>query len=235
MIQVCGLSKRFGRVSAVEQVTFSVAAQAQTALVGPSGCGKTTLLRLIAGLELPDEGTIYLDGALVSRPGWALSPYQRRVGFVFQAPALWPHLTVAQNIAFGLNGCSKIDSRRRLAEVLEQAGLQQLAKRYPAQLSGGEARRVSLARTLAPRPPYLLLDEPLTNLDQDSRDDLLQLILNAVSASGATLIYVTHDPLEAGRISACPLRMDRGRMEPAGQAGDYEDGRQHPRCQEETG
>ncbi len=212
MIEVRCLSKQFEQICAVAQTSFTVADQAWVVLVGDSGSGKTTLLRLIAGLEMPDDGEIYLNGQLASRPGWVLPPYQRRVGFVFQTPALWPHLTVAQNISFGINAVSKVQARQRLAEVLKQTGLQQLAKRYPAQLSGGETRRVALARTLAPRPQHLLLDEPLTNLDPKGRNEMLSLVLQAAQSYGADLIYVTHDPTEASQISPCPLIMNRGRI-----------------------
>ncbi|RPI31825.1 MAG: ATP-binding cassette domain-containing protein, partial [Chloroflexota bacterium] len=201
MIDVCGVSKSYGKVAGVERVSFQVPAQGLRVLYGPSGSGKTTLLRLIAGLEIPDEGEIALNGEQASRPGWALAPHRRGIGFMFQTPALWPHLTVAQNVAFGLHGLPKNESRERLHHLLDQAGLAHLARRYPHQLSGGEARRVALARTLAPRPACLLLDEPLANLDPESKDRLRGLVLEIVRNTQACLVWVTHDAEEASFIS----------------------------------
>jgi len=202
MIGVQRVCKYFGAHQALKPVSFTVPSQGALVVFGPSGCGKTTLLRLIAGLELPDEGEIRLHDALASRPGWALPPHRRNLGFMFQGAALWPHLTVAQNIGFGLSRLPRDEAHRRLVELLERTGLTRLAGRYPQQLSGGEARRVALARTLAPRPACLLLDEPLTNLDTALKSDLLLLIQETVQQTGATLVYVTHEEDEAGRISA---------------------------------
>ncbi|MBM4287055.1 MAG: ATP-binding cassette domain-containing protein [Deltaproteobacteria bacterium] len=212
MIQVVELSKGYGTVAAVAGVSFTVPALGTLAVLGPSGSGKTTLLRLLAGLDLPDAGEIYLDGRLASRPGWALEPHRRGLGFLFQTPALWPHLTVAQNILFGLYKSPKKAAQERLEELLEQMSLTALARRYPYQISGGEARRVSLARTLAPRPRLLLLDEPLINLDPELKHHLLQLIKTTVTKSRGTLIYVTHDRQEAAAVVEDFLFLDRGRI-----------------------
>ncbi|MBN1667129.1 MAG: ABC transporter ATP-binding protein [Anaerolineales bacterium] len=222
MITVQGLSKHFGACKAVDRVSFNLRQGERVVLAGPSGSGKTTLLRLIAGLERPDEGKIHLDGKLASQPGWVLPPHQRQMGFVFQTPALWPHLTVAQNIAFGISGLPKQQLRQRLETILEEVGLQHLAKRHPAQLSGGEARRVALGRTLAPRPRILLCDEPLTNLDLENKTHLLALIMQAVDASEASLIYVTHDPGEARKVAAPVWEMEQGclRIEKPGTGTD---------------
>ena len=201
MISVTNLGRRFAGVCALEGVSFQVADGASLAIVGPSGSGKTTLLRLIAGLEVPDEGEVWLDGQLASRSGWCLAPHRRGVGLVFQSSALWPHMTIAQNILFGLRGLPRQEAQGRLRELLVQTGLEGLERRYPHQLSGGQARRVALARTLAPAPKHLLLDEPLTNLDARLREDMLDLILAAATRSGATLLYVTHQREEAARVA----------------------------------
>ena len=163
MIEVRDLGKSFGNVRALNHLGFNVPDSDAVVILGPSGSGKTTLLRLVAGLEIPDHGEIFIDGELASEPGRVLSPHQRGIGFVFQAPALWPHMTVAKNILFGLNGMPKQEASNRLDELLVQTGLTGLEQRYPSQLSSGQARRVALARTLAPKPRCLLMDEPLTN------------------------------------------------------------------------
>lgn len=151
MITLEQVSKFFGHIKAADRVSLKLGAAETLAILGPSGSGKSTLLRLIAGLEIPDEGRIYLDHTLASQPGWVLAPHRRGLGFMFQTPALWPHLTVAQNIRFGLYGQPPEAARTRLGEIMAQTRVSALANRYPAQLSGGEARRVALARTLAPR------------------------------------------------------------------------------------
>lgn len=196
MISVRNLSKRYQGENALEEINFELAAGSRTAISGPSGSGKTTLLRLLAGLELPDQGEVHLDGILASRPGWALAPHLRRIGMVFQSPALWPHMTLAENISFGLAGYAKSEARNRLAELLDSCALQGLENRYPDQISGGEARRAALARALAPHPDILLMDEPLTNLNPELKADLLALIRRATSEV-VTLIYVTHERQEA--------------------------------------
>ena len=214
-------ANRSGPVTAVDAVSFVLASSARLAVLGPSGCGKTTLLRLVAGLEMPDAGEISIQGRIVSRPDWALQPGRRGVGFVFQEPALWPHMTVAGNVLFGLHGLAKEESRRRLGELMELIDMRGLESRYPDQLSGGEARRVALARTLAPRPRCLLLDEPLTNLDQESKARMLDLIDRAAQLSGAALLYVTHDRSEADILGASIMCMEQGRLaQPSEGGGD---------------
>lgn len=196
MICVKELSKHYQGQNALEDINIEFAVGSRTAVTGPSGSGKTTFLRLLAGLEFPDQGEIYLDGILASRPGWALSPHLRRIGMVFQSPALWPHMTVAENILFGIAGLSKTEAHTRLEELLFSCSLEGLENRYPEQISGGEARRAALARALAPNPEILLMDEPLTNLNPELKADLLALIQTATSDL-VTLIYVTHDRQEA--------------------------------------
>lgn len=193
LIEVQQVGKRFGAVQALEGVSFSVPGGGSLALRGPSGSGKTTLLRLICGLEEPDRGQVALDGQVVSQPGRLAPPWQRGIGAVFQKPALWPHLTVRQNAAFGLTGWGKQQAAARLDELLEAVDLSKLAERYPYQLSGGEAQRAALLRALAPRPPILLLDEPFANLDPALRTSMLAFVQQTQQAEGATLILVAHD------------------------------------------
>ncbi|MCL7413897.1 MAG: ABC transporter ATP-binding protein [ANME-2 cluster archaeon] len=197
MIQINDVTKYYRDVKVIEHFSLEVSDHTSLVVLGPSGCGKTTLLRLIAGLEIPDEGEIYINGSLVSCPGWVLPPHRRSIGFVFQTSALWPHMTVSQNIRFGLHS----GNDGRVQEMLTRTGLMELANRYPSQISGGQARRVALARALAPEPEYLLLDEPLTNLDPDLKQEMLTLIKETVANTGGSLIYVTHDAGEANHIS----------------------------------
>ena len=213
MIMLKKVSKSFGDVSVLKEVSLEAVQNSSTVILGPSGTGKTTLLRLIAGLELPDSGEIYLDGALASKTGWALAPYRRGIGFVFQVSALWPHMTVAQNIMFGLHGMPKSDARHCLKELLENVSLKGLERRYPHQISGGEARRVALVRTLAPRPKILLMDEPLTNVDPELKQRLLSFVRQSVADTKACLIYVTHDAAEARLISDRVLTLKGGSLE----------------------
>jgi iron(III) transport system ATP-binding protein len=210
MILVEQITKKYESLKVVDRFSFEVAHRSSIAITGPSGCGKTTILRLIAGLEMLDEGKIYINGNLVSRPGWSLSPSKREIGFVFQSPALWPHMTVAQNILFGLQGLPGEKARLRLEDLLARTSLTGLANRYPHQISGGEARRVALARALAPKPRCLLLDEPLTNLDPELKEEMLALIKESLRESEACSIYVTHDASEAAYISEHVLTLKRG-------------------------
>ncbi|MBI5685818.1 MAG: ABC transporter ATP-binding protein [Verrucomicrobia bacterium] len=212
MISVSRLTKLFGNTTALDGVTLSVAPGQTLAVVGPSGCGKTTLLRLVAGLEKPDEGEVVLHGTVASRPGWALPPHERNVGFVFQSAALWPHMSVAQNISFGMNARPRDQARATLAALLDQLDLRELAGRHPHQLSGGQARRVALARALAPQPRILLLDEPLTNLDGELKSRVLGVIQDAIRATRPAVIHVTHDPAEAAALGAQTLTLREGRI-----------------------
>jgi iron(III) transport system ATP-binding protein len=201
MILVERITKIHGSLKVLDQFSLEVPPRSPIAITGPSGSGKTTILRLIAGLEMLDEGKIYINGNLVSRPGWTLSPSKRNIGFVFQSPALWPHMTVAQNILFGLQSLPKEKAQLRLEDLLARTSLTGLVDRYPHQISGGEARRVALARALAPKPRCLLLDEPLANLDPELKVEMLALIKENLHESEACSIYVTHDASEAAYIS----------------------------------
>ena len=213
MITLDQVSKRYKEVIALQQLSVSFSAPGVHILVGPSGSGKTTLLRLIAGLDIPDEGTITFGGKLASRSGSVIiPPYERNLGFVFQTSALWPHMTVAQNVLFGLHRLPKKDAHLRLREVLALTGSEEFAHRLPSEISVGQARRVALARAIAPSPRYLLMDEPLTSLDGESRHTLMECIKNLVSQSSTPLIYVTHDMQEAHFFEGTILRMDSGKI-----------------------
>ncbi len=212
MIELNGIRKSYGNVVAVNRVSLVIPDHARIAITGPSGSGKTTLLRLIAGLETPDEGTIILDGKLANNPGPVIPPSERGIGFVFQTSALWPHMNVRQNILFGLEGIPVEDAEDRITTLLERMGIMHLKQRYPDQISGGEARRVALARALAPRPSLLLFDEPLTNLDNELREDLLTLINRTVKESGASMIFVTHNTSEAETVADTIIRFRQGEV-----------------------
>ncbi len=212
MIDLRKVSKSFGNVRAVDAVSLTIEDGEVVVIQGPSGSGKTTLLRLIAGLALPDDGKILIDEDVVSTPTWASAPYSRGVGIVFQRSALWPHMTVAQNVLFPIVSLPRQAALERVAQLLEAVGLQDFARRYPNQLSGGEARRVALARALAARPHRLLLDEPLTNIDPALKERLLALIKDHTQKTGATLMYITHDEREAEEADGKLHRMENGRV-----------------------
>lgn len=224
MITLTAVSKHFGptrdrrdrpedrTVAAVQDVSLTLTESSITVIQGPSGSGKTTLLRLIAGLECPSAGEIRVDGEIVSTPDWILPPHQRDMGFVFQDPALWPHLTVAQNIGFGLLGLPKQEIAQRVADVLTSMDLAGLQRRYPNQLSGGQARRVAIARTLVVNPRCLLLDEPLTHLQPELKAQLLAVIRDHVAARAMTLLYVTHSVDEAAYLGGARFQMVDGHL-----------------------
>jgi iron(III) transport system ATP-binding protein len=197
LLEVANLRHAYGDQVVVRGLTFSLPRGAIGCLLGPSGCGKTTVLRCIAGFEALQEGEIRLNGKVVSRPGAALPPEKRRVGMVFQDYALFPHLRIADNIAFGLHGASNGERAARLGELAELVGLSDVLRKYPHEISGGQQQRVALARALAPRPELLLLDEPFSNLDVELRERLSHEVRDIIRASGATAILVTHDQHEA--------------------------------------
>lgn len=188
------MSKRFGDVVAVDNVSLEVPRGEILALLGPSGCGKTTFLRLVAGFEQPDAGEVALGGRSVAGNGSFVPPERRRVGIVFQDYALFPHLCVADNVSFGLSGPG-CDARVR--EVLHLVGLTGLADRFPHELSGGQQQRVALARALAPRPDIILFDEPFSNLDAALRARVRDEVRAILREAQATAIFVTHDQEEA--------------------------------------
>lgn len=189
------LALRYGQKSIVEHLSFSLPKGAIACLLGPSGCGKTSVLRALAGFEPITAGRISLEGRTLSQPGRIVPPEHRRVGMVFQDYALFPHLTVAQNVGFGLRGRAHAD--QRVTEILETVGLAHAGRRYPHELSGGQQQRVALARALAPQPAVLLLDEPFSNLDVALRERLAGEVRDILQATQTTAVLVTHDQHEA--------------------------------------
>jgi len=197
LLEVENLRHAYGEQEVVRGLSFSLARGAIGCLLGPSGCGKTTVLRCIAGFEGIREGEIRLAGKVVSGPGVMLPPERRRIGMVFQDYALFPHLSVAGNIAFGLHGAPAAERAARVQELAKLVGLSAALDKFPHEISGGQQQRVALARALAPRPELLLLDEPFSNLDVDLRERLSLEVRDIIKASGATAILVTHDQQEA--------------------------------------
>ena len=191
------VSKRFGGVRALHALTLSVESGEILSVLGPSGSGKTTMLRVIAGFEMVNSGEVHIQGALASSPSAHRPPEWRQVGMVFQDYALFPHLTVSRNIEFGLGKLPSRERKKRLSEVVELTRLDGLGERYPHELSGGQQQRVALARTLAPRPVVVLLDEPFSNLDATLRLDVRREVEGILRENRATAIFVTHDREEA--------------------------------------
>ena len=208
------LSKSFGPVRAVESVSFQLARGEFLALLGPSGCGKTTVLRMIAGLERPDSGAIELAGRVVSSGRTFVPPDRRRVGLVFQDYALFPHLTVAENVGYGL--ARGADRPGRVADLLALVGLDGYGARYPRELSGGQQQRVALARALAPQPDVILLDEPFSNLDVALRTQVREDVQRIIREAGVSAVLVTHDQDEAMSLADCLAVMFAGRIHQIG-------------------
>jgi iron(III) transport system ATP-binding protein len=215
MVHLRGVTKRFGAVTAVNAAELCVERGEFLALLGPSGCGKTTLLRLIAGFERPDSGEVWVEGRLVAGASTWTRPERRRVGFVFQDYALFPHLTVAENVGFGLG---RRERKGRRAEVLELVGLAGYERRFPHELSGGQQQRVALARALAPRPSLVLLDEPWSNIDPLLRQTMREELAAILRAARVTVLLVTHDREEAFSIADRLALMLEGSIVQAGTA-----------------
>lgn len=204
----------YGRKTVVEQLSLSLARGSIGCLLGPSGCGKTTVLRALAGFEPVLGGEIHLDGTVVSSPTLHVAPEQRRIGMVFQDHALFPHLSVSANVAFGLQGhLAKAQVEARVQEMLETVGLAHAAQRYPHELSGGQQQRVALARALAPSPRLMLLDEPFSSLDVELRERLGGELRLLLKAAGTTALLVTHDQHEAFAIADEIGVMSDGRIQ----------------------
>lgn len=196
-VQTINLTKFYGEVRAIDRLEMTVQPGEILAVLGPSGCGKTTLLRLLAGFEVPSEGSVILGNQVVADPKTFIPPEKRGVGMVFQEHALFPHMTVSENIMFGLDGVNGSEAAETVQSMLTLVGLEHYTDRYPHELSGGERQRVALARALAPRPILVLLDEPFSNLDADRRWRIREEVRAILTGIDATAIFVTHDQEEA--------------------------------------
>jgi iron(III) transport system ATP-binding protein len=210
-LEIRNLRRAFDGRAVVDDVSLSVMPGQVTCLLGPSGCGKSTTLRMIAGVEMQDSGTIHVDGKLVCDTVFRIPPEERSIGLMFQDFALFPHLDVAHNVAFGLKG-SRSESRARVAALLDRVGMSRHIHAYPHQLSGGEQQRVALARALAPRPRIMLMDEPFSGLDDRLRDDIRDETLEVLKDEGAAVLLVTHEPGEAMRMADEIALMRDGRI-----------------------
>ncbi|MFB6302131.1 MAG: ABC transporter ATP-binding protein [Haloferacaceae archaeon] len=226
VLELDSVTKGYGDESVIDGLDLSVEEGEIVTLLGPSGCGKTTTLRLIAGLERPDGGTVRLRGETVSGPGTHVPPEDRGVGVVFQEFALFPHLTAAENVAFGIQDRPAEERERRVADLLDLVGLADQGDSRPDELSGGQQQRVALARSLAPEPEILLLDEPFSNLDVDLRIEMREEVRRILKETGVTAMSVTHDQEEALSISDRVAVINDGGVEQSGEPAHVF---QHPR------
>ncbi|MCA8167227.1 ABC transporter ATP-binding protein [Burkholderia gladioli] len=213
-IRLRGLRQRFGAHTVLDGIDLDVPAGTTLALLGPSGCGKSTLLKLLAGLLQPDEGAVQFGDQIVAEPGHCLPPEARELGMVFQDYALWPHLTVAGNVAFPLEmrRVPRAERAAAVAQALERVGLGGFSARRPSALSGGQQQRVALARAIVARPRVLLFDEPLSNLDPPLRASLALEIRELLAQLGTTAVYVTHDRAEADTLAHRIVELAQGRV-----------------------
>ena len=222
-VRLVGLTKRYGDVGALESFSLDVAPGELVSLLGPSGCGKTTTLRLVAGFLTPEAGEIWVGDRRLSSPAAVVPPEGRQMAMIFQSYALWPHMTVAQNVAYGLRfkaDASRAERERKVADILKVVQLAGLEGRYPGELSGGQQQRVAVARALVVEPDILLLDEPLSNLDANLREEMRFEIRRLHEAFGITTLYVTHDQAEAMVISDRVAVLDHGRLAQVGAPED---------------
>jgi len=217
-LELCGLTKRYGAHAAVDNLDLTLESGCLVSLLGPSGCGKTTTLRLVSGFVVPDGGSIRVAGQVMSSAGRVVPPEKRDMSMIFQSYALWPHLTVAENVAYGLKlrRLPRDEIERRVRTILETMQLLRFEQRYPAELSGGQQQRVGLARALVVDPRILLLDEPLSNLDANLREEMRHEIRRLHDRFHYTTIYVTHDQAEAMTTSDLIAVMRDGRIEQLG-------------------
>ncbi len=213
MLEARAIHKSYDSIQAVRDVSIHIGRGETVVIQGASGSGKTTFLRLLAGLEKPDRGTVWQDGQVVVSADECVPPHRRALGFVFQESALWPHLSAADNIGFGLESLPRGEAQIRVHHLAHLLGIEELLTRHPHELSGGQARRVAIARTLAPRPTLLLLDEPLVHLDRDLSEQVMMLIRQESQGLNAALVVVTHDHDEADRWGGQRFRMIQGCLE----------------------
>jgi iron(III) transport system ATP-binding protein len=228
-VRIAGLTKRYADLAAVEDLHLEVAPGELVALLGPSGCGKTTTLRLVAGFLRPEAGEIWVGERCISSPAAVVPPERRRMAMIFQSYALWPHMTVEENVAYGLRFKAQLpraERDRRVGEILKVVQLTGFKSRYPGELSGGQQQRVAVARALVIEPEILLLDEPLSNLDANLREEMRFEIRRLHEAFGITTLYVTHDQAEAMVISDRVAVLNKGRV---AQIGTPEDLFRRPR------
>ncbi len=225
IVSIRALTKHFGEAAAVDDLHLEIADGEFVALLGPSGCGKTTTLRLLAGFLRPDGGEIRVDGEVISSASTVVPPERRNMSMIFQSYAVWPHMTVAQNVAYGLKfkKLAKADIERKVMTVLQLVRLDQLAERYSAELSGGQQQRVALARALVVEPSILLMDEPLSNLDANLREEMRFEIRRLHEEFKITTVYVTHDQAEAMATADRIAVLDRGRLVQVGNPADIFD------------
>lgn len=216
MIELINITKSIEKKKILHNLSFTVNTGQCLALLGPSGCGKTTTLRLIAGLDALDQGEIRLNGHTVSQAGRLVPPIKRELGMVFQDLALWPHMTVRQNLDFALGGKIKDKSWKnsKIVDILRMVQMEAFKDNHPHQLSGGEKQRVAIARALVAEPKFLLLDEPFSNLDSELRNGLLRQVKSILTNTGITSIYVTHEKQDADLIADQTVRMKNGRVDP---------------------
>ena len=224
-VELRGLTKRYGDIAVVDDISLAIEHGHLVCLLGPSGCGKTTTLRLIAGFVEPSEGEIRVGDKLISSPAHSLPPERRNMSMIFQSYALWPHMTVAENIVYGLKlrKLGRDTIAQKLAAILATTRLAALAERYPGELSGGQQQRVALARALIVEPETLLLDEPLSNLDANLREEMRFEVRRLHDAYRYTTVYVTHDQSEAMTTADLICVMNHGKIEQAGSPEDVYD------------
>jgi iron(III) transport system ATP-binding protein len=223
-LRLAGVAKRFGEKNVLEPMDIVVTDGSFVSLLGPSGCGKTTLLRLIAGLETPSAGEIVLGDTVLYGPGVNIPPEKRRFGMVFQSYAVWPHMTVFENVEYPLKvrGMERKERTERVMKTLALVHMEELVDRYPHQLSGGQQQRAALARGLVMEPPVLLLDEPLSNLDARLRAEMRREIRDLHRGLGITILYVTHDQREAFEMATNIVIINEGRIEQKGTPGEIQ-------------
>jgi iron(III) transport system ATP-binding protein len=211
-LEIRNLRRSFEGRAVVDDVSLHILPGQVTCLLGPSGCGKSTTLRMIAGVEMQDSGEIYVDGHLICDTVFRVPPERREIGLMFQDFALFPHLSVADNVAFGLKSLSKAEKRARVEELLDRVDLKRFVDGYPHQLSGGEQQRVALARALAPKPKIMLMDEPFSGLDNRLRDGIRDETLTILKEQDTGVLLVTHEPEEAMRMADEIALMRDGRI-----------------------